>query len=547
MISFERSARIALVRPPALQMKRSLSSYGAILPIGLAYVAAVLRDAGHTLQVIDAPGHGFDREEEVASPIGKLWRSGLSPEEIVSRLDPETEMIGITHMFLHEWPTVRRIAELAKERLPQVQVVLGGENATAFWPWIFKFTDAVDCCVLGEGEITMLEVVRRLRDGQDLDDLEGVAIPSSTPETVRLSSRRTDLSEHPRPAWECFPVNRYMEKSDNFGVHRGRSIPVLATRGCPYQCTFCSSAAMWTTRYVTRDPADVVDEIKSYVERYKVNNVNFCDLTAIIKKQWVMDFCDLLKKEQLDLTWQLPGGTRSEALDEEVLESLYATGCRNITYAPENGSKRMLKLIKKRVKLPRMLHSIRAARRAGIVTRINIIIGHPKERWRDLRRSLKFLFKAAFAGCQDTAVMIFAPYPGSSDFEELLGQGKIEMNDEFFYLALTRSGFSSTTYSRALSTRQLVLVQYLLLLAFYATAYLSRPWRILGVIRSLLTGNETTQLDQLLRTKCRQYFGWGAGPKRDLPLESDEDGVVAESRQRGGGSAEKARQVTRVS
>ncbi|MFH0945836.1 MAG: radical SAM protein [Planctomycetota bacterium] len=547
MISFERPACIALVRPPVLQMKRSLSSYGAILPVGLAYVAAVLRDAGHTLQVIDAPGDGIDRGEVVQSPIGKLWRSGLSPEEIVARLDPGTEILGISHMFLHEWPTVRQIAELAKERLPDLRVVLGGENATAFWHWVFKESDAVDCCVLGEGEATMLEVVSRLRSGEGLDDLEGVATPSSKAGAVQLSRRRLDLSELPRPAWEYFPVDRYMASADSFGVHRGRSIPILATRGCPYQCTFCSSPNMWTTRYVCRDPADVVDEIKSYVERYGVNNVNFCDLTAIVKKSWIIEFCDLLEKERLDLTWQLPTGTRTEALDEDVLRRLYATGCRNITYAPENGSKRMLQLIRKQVLLPRMLDCIRAARRTRIVTRVNIIIGHPKERWRDIRRSLEFLFKAALAGCQDAAVMIFAPYPGSSDFEEMRAQGKLEVTEDYYYLALARSGLSSRTFSPALSTRQLIFTQYLLLLAFYSTAYLTRPWRILGLIRSLLTGHETTQLDQLLRTKYRQWFGGRRDPKRDLPPGPEGPGAVEDVKLRGGGSAEEAREVTRVS
>jgi radical SAM superfamily enzyme YgiQ (UPF0313 family) len=305
---------------------------------------------------------------------------------------------------------------------------------------------------------------------------------------------------------------------------------------------------MWTTKYFTRDPAEVVDEIKCYVDRYAINNVNFCDLTAIVKKQWIIEFCDLLERERLDLTWQLPTGTRTEALDEEVLGRLYATGCRNITYAPESGSKRMLQIIKKKVLLPRMLECVRAARRTGIVTRVNIIIGHPKERWRDTRRSLAFLFRAALAGCQDAAVMIFAPYPGSADFEELRSEGKIEISEDFYYLALARSGLSSRTYSKALGTRQLIFAQYLLLMVFYATAYLSRPWRILGVLRSLFTGRETTQLDQLLRTKYRQWFGKTARHPAAGPDESSRETPAASRSPSGTPPApEQTREVTRIS
>lgn len=508
MVTSTRPLAIALVRPPVLQMKKSLSAYGAILPIGLAYVAAALREAGHRLQVIDAPGEAMDLHRDVESPIGTLSCTGLAPEEIAARLAPDTEVLGITHMFLHEWPTVREIAERAKARIPGLTVVVGGENATAFHAWMFQQSTAVDYAVLGEGEATMLELCERLAAGADTAGIGGLARRpglGAAPEAPRLSERRTELDDLPRPAWDLFPVERYLAHADNHGVNRGRSIPMLATRGCPYQCTFCSSPSMWTTKYVTRTPREVVDEIKSYVARYGVNNVNFCDLTAIIKKEWIVEFCQLLAAEELDLTWQLPTGTRTEALDEEVLRLLHATGCRNITYAPESGSERMLKVIKKKVLLPRMLDCLRAARRAKIVTRVNIIIGHPEEQWADTRLSLKFLVKAALAGCQDAAVMIFAPYPGSADFKGLMDRGAVQMGEDYYFLALARSGLSSKTYNPRMTTKQLLLAQYGLLLAFYATAYLSRPWRFFGVLKSLFTGKESTQLDQLLRTKWQQF------------------------------------------
>jgi radical SAM superfamily enzyme YgiQ (UPF0313 family) len=169
----------------------------------------------------------------------------------------------------------------------------------------------------------------------------------------------------PRPAWDLVPVDAYLDQDDPFGVARGRSMPVMATRGCPYRCSFCSSPQMWTTRYVVREPADVADEIAEHVARHQVENIDFCDLTAITKRQWSLDFCDALEARRLDLTWQLPVGTRAEALDVEVLQRLYDTGCRNVTYAPESGSERMLEVFDKRVSLPHILESVRAAHRSA--------------------------------------------------------------------------------------------------------------------------------------------------------------------------------------
>lgn len=515
-----RSLRVALVRPPILQLKQNLSAYGAILPIGLAYVAAVLRDAGYPLQVIDGPGEGIAQHDEIESPIGMLRRSGLTPEQIVARLDPDVNVIGITHMFLHEWPTVREIAERAKARFPDATIVVGGENATAFWKWMFEQSEAVDYCVLGEGEATMLDLLECLETGDDPSLLVGIAARRKSNQTAQLSERRKTLDEIPRPAWDLFPVENYLSLADNHGVNRGRSMPMLATRGCPYQCTFCSSPSMWTTKYVTRSPQDVADEIKSYIEKYGIKNVNFCDLTAIIKKEWIVEFCQILKRDALGITWQLPTGTRTEALDAEVLGLLHETGCRNITYAPESGSVRMLQVIKKKVLLPRMLDCLRAARKVGIVTRVNIIIGHPQEEWADTRKSLKFLFQAALAGCQDAAVMIFAPYPGSHDFEELMAAGKVTLTPEYYYLALARSGATPRVYNSKMTPKQVVFAQFGMLLAFYATAYISRPWRFFGVLRSLFSGKESTQLDQLLRTKLQQNRGKAKGEAR--PAEKEE-------------------------
>lgn len=521
--------KITLIHPPVLQFYSSLSTFGAVPPIGLAYIAAVLRKAGHDVSVIDATGEATNCFREIESPIGTLHMNGLNPEEIIERIDPRTEVIGITHMFLHEWPTVKEIAEKIKEKLPGAVVVLGGENATAFYDRIFEETKAVDYCVLGEGESTVVDLCERIAQGVPINRLQGLmnrAWADKENDGIEQPSERIrTVNDIPWPAWELFPIEGYLAMADRHGVNRGRSMPILATRGCPFQCTFCSSPQMWTTRYSTREPKAVVDEMKFYVERYRIDNFNFCDLTAIIKKEWIVEFCQLLMKEKLDITWQLPTGTRSEALDEEVLRSIYKTGCRNITYAPESGSERMLDIIKKRVKIPRMLDSLRAAVRAGLVTRINMIIGHPQERRPDIWKCLVFLIKSALAGCQDASVMIFSPYPGSEDTRNLIREGKIVVDGGYYYLALARSGLSAKTYNRIMSTGELVLFQYLLMVVFYSIVYLSRPWRILAMFKSMFTGQEQTNVDTLLHTKIQRSFralsGSNANPKTSSYVTSN--------------------------
>ncbi|NDD30112.1 MAG: radical SAM protein [Proteobacteria bacterium] len=498
------TARVALVRPPTFQILGSLSYFGAVPPIGLAYIAAVLRDAGHEVTVIDAPGEAPTQVERVADVVS-LFQTGLTPRQIVERIPADTDMVGITHMFLHEWPVVRAIAEEARRQRPSAIIVIGGENATAYWRRIFDECGAVDACVVGEGEMTALEICARAASGTSLQGTPGLVLrdqQNATPPTTR--QRITHLDTLPLPAWDLFPMEGYFRAHDAFGVHRGRSIPMLATRGCPFQCTFCSSPTMWTTRYVTRPPRDVVDEIRTYVERYHIENVDFCDLTAIIKRDWILAFCEALRQSGLRITWQLPVGTRSEALDGEVLRALRASGCRNVTYAPESGSERLLRRIKKRVRLDRLMGSLKEAIEAGLVTRVNIIIGHPDETRADVWESAKLLWKAAWMGCHDTAVMIFAPYPGSEDYAILEREGRVGHEPEDDFLALARSGRSSRTFCRHMGCRELLIIQFTLLVMFYGLAYVRRPSRILDLVGTLLTGKEQTQVEQLVRTKITQ-------------------------------------------
>lgn len=499
-------ATVALIRPNTIVLPKSFSWYGPVPPIGLAYIASVLRDAGHDLTVIDSAGEGIDRWVDFDSPVGTLRRCGLPLDEILDRIPDDVQLVGVTHMFVHEWPHIRELVEAVRARFPAATIICGGENATAFWPWMFEDTEAIDACVLGEGELTSLEVADRVALGVPLEPMSGLAIRDhgdGTAEDGGLTTRITTkkLPEVPRPAWDLFPLDQYFRFADNFGVNRGRALPVMATRGCPYRCSFCSSPQMWTTRYVVRDPEDVADEIHDYVRRYGVTNVNFADLTAITKRKWTLQFCDALERRTPGLIWQLPVGTRAEALDREVLQRLHDTGCRNVTYAPEAGGKRMLEVYDKRVNLDKLLDSLREAKKVGLVTKINIIVGHPEERWSDWWKSYWFMMRAARAGANDAAVMMFGPYPGSADFKSLVDDGTLQIDETYHYTALSWSSGAHESYNPRMSARQLRLAQMVMLCTFYGLANLLRPRRVARWIRAWFTGEENTQLDALLRSK----------------------------------------------
>jgi len=516
-------ARVTLLRPPVIVLPGALATHGPTPPIGAAYVAAALRAAGHSVQLVDAPGEAMDRSVTLESPVGTLEQIGLPIEAIVERVDPDVEIVGITTMFLHEWPTVRALAEAVKERFPEAFCVLGGENATAFAPWILEQCPAVDACVLGEGEATMVAIADRLADGKPLHGLSGVAFRDRLAGEVvdgglAVRMERPELmAGAARPAWDLVPLEQYWAHYPFFGVDRGRSINVLGTRGCPYKCTFCSSPQMWTTRYVVREPDDVVDEIVEYVERYGVENVNFVDLTAATNRKWTLGLCDALEARAPGVTWQLPVGTRVEAIDREVLQRIFDTGCRNITFAPESGSERLLAVMDKRVKLDRILQAVREGNEVGLHTMINILIGHPAETRRDLWASTRFLLRCAWQGCSDIAVMMFCPYPGSADFDELVTSGRHVIDDAAYYVGLSRGASSHRSWNERISARQLRWAQLAMIAGFYLASWLRRPRRALAFVRSQVSGSEDTYLEQMVRTKRRKLARRDQADARPAP------------------------------
>lgn len=500
-LSTRRRRRVTLVNPPSVSHPESVQTYTPGPPLGLAYLAAAVRSAGHDVCVVDAPGEAIEQRREFTSPIGPMIRTGLDDHEIVARIDPEADVIGIGNMFIHEWPTIRTLAEAIRERFPTALLVLGGETPTAFWPWILDECPAVDLCVLGEGEGTFTEVLDLLEDLDAARALEGVASrgPDGRPRSGGLRARIRGVDELAVPAWDLFPLTSYWSIGTGLALERGRSIPMLLSRGCPYKCSFCSSPQMWTTRYVTREPELICDEIESYVRAYGVQNVIFNDLTAITKRQWTMRFCDELDARGLRISWQMPAGTRSEALTRPVLERMAATGCALVTYAPESGSKRLLETMDKRADIEWILTSAVDAVDLGISTSISIVLGHPDERGRDVLATLGLIVRAALVGIHDCGVALFSPYPGSRDFEELRASGRLVIDDRYPYVGVvrgTRGGNRQRlprygAYGRAS-------VQFGLMAVFYAVSFLRRPGRIWHIRQALRTGKGDTRIEALL-------------------------------------------------
>ena len=472
-------------------------------PLGIAYLAAALRESGAEVDAIDAVGEAPDQLIE----RGPYLFQGLMVEETVERIDSRTDIVAISCMFTQDWPWSRQLIRAVRERFPDKLIIAGGEHISALPEFSLRESPELDLIVMGEGEETLVDVVRNAWDRDRLSSVPGTACMIDG-EFHRNEPRQRirDVEALPRPAWDLFPMELYLCNRNSHGVYRGRTMPILATRGCPYKCTFCSNPLMYGKLWMARDPDDVLDEIQTYIDRYQAENIDFYDLTMVLKRQWILDFCRRIHERGMQFTWQLPTGTRSEVVDDEVAGALYGAGCRNLAFAPESGSTDTLDRIKKRVNLDKMVAAMKVALKSKMVLRVNLIVGFPHETRRHVLDTIRFGCKLALVGVHDAAYLLFSPYPGTELFEELRQDGLIaDLDDDYFRAILGMKSFSPIdNYCRHLGPRELAFWRVFGMASFFAVSFARRPWRFVRLIHSLIINRGEWALEQRLNAALRR-------------------------------------------
>ncbi len=508
---------VTLIRGPIVATANSFNS-AATPCIALAYLSAFAKKNGHKATIVDAIGEGLETFWPLEDYPGYQCQ-GLTFDEILARIPRDTEVVGISAMFSGEWPVVRDLIGLIRQRLPEATIVAGGEHITALTEYSLRDCPDIDVCVRGEGERTFCDLLDAIRKDEDFTGIDGAAQLDSKGHYIEHGGlpRIREVDSIPWPDWPDGYLDRFWDMGKSYGVATERDMPIMASRGCPYRCTFCSNPSMWTTRYILRDVDELITEIKHYIEHYNITALQFYDLTAITKKRWTVEFCTKLIEQGINVKWSLPSGTRSEALDHETLALLRETGCNYLVYAPESGSEDTLKLINKRIDLKEFTESVMEAKRQKLTLRTNLIIGFPHERRRDMFKTIRYGLYLAMRGVDEVSINIFSPYPGTEIFRELLDNGAVTINDEYF-LALTSLNSDYTdakpmTANAKVGARELAIYRIVFMLTNYVIGYLTRPARVVRTIRNVFRNDSAaTVLEHRLRDVVQRRLRGGSLP-----------------------------------
>lgn len=495
--------KVTLIRPPAY----SIGLMGAqLVPfLGIAYIAAVSRKAGHDVDIIDMCGEDIAHTEIVRD---KFVAYGMPLRALKSRIK-YSDVIGITSTFSQDWVFHRELINYIRGFFPKTVIVAGGEHVTALPEYCLKDCSGLDVCVVGEGEEVFVKLLEVLGRKGDLKVVPSLVYRLSKDGNVLLStpraSRIKDIDKLPLPAWDLMPIENYLSREMNYHIKRGRTLPMLASRGCPHRCTFCSNANMWGSRWIARNPKLVADEMEYYVNFYKSDNFVFSDLTAVVDKKIIIDLCKEIMNRKINITWQLPT-LRTEAVDYEVLKLMRQAGCRDLDFAIESGSNEVLKSVNKTNSPQKMAFLIKQGLALGINFSTNIILGLPKEGFRDFLKSYWLIMKLAVNGLQEINVFPFVPYPGSKLFEEFLSNKKIKLRDDYFFGLSGYTDLSQAiSWSDRFGPKTLNFMRLFLFINFYSLMLISHPKRFLLLIKNSLSGKITTKLEGVLQKVFRNF------------------------------------------
>jgi radical SAM superfamily enzyme YgiQ (UPF0313 family) len=276
-----------------------------------------------------------------------------------------------------------------------------------------------------------------------------------------------------------------------------RFLPFTASRGCAFRCKFCTSPATWGfQRY--REVDDVIDEMRALKRQYGIQGLLFQDLSISTDIRWFEDFVETLASAELGLFWMMPAGIRAQKLDYDILSTAKRSGFVYLQLAPETGSEKVMQWIEKRFSHDSVRDTVVAAKKVGLPTGAFFIVGHPVEDFDDYRDTVRFAMELARLGLDEIGVANFTLLPGSPYFNELRGQGKITLDDDFY--ANLAEGDMGAEYSNSpnFTGQEVKFLRLHLYLAFVAAKLGAQPDWALRSVANVFAGRQETRLQRAL-------------------------------------------------
>ena len=395
--------RVLLVEPPKVPWE--MMGDVAALPLGLAQLAACLEQAEIPVEILDA------------NALGIGW-DGM--EAAIAQACPD--LVGIT-VYTPQVPEVSHAVHTARQASPQAVIVLGGPHVTFTAEETLKTMSEVDVVARGEGDRILVDLVRALDAGHGLEGVPGISFRRDGQIVDTPAPPPLDVTTLPMPAFHLLPMDRY--RWPELG---GTFATVLASRGCPFQCTFCSEWAFWRGGWRPYDPEMVVEQLDVLVNRYGRNNIWFGDDCFNVNRDHMAAICEGILRRGIDLDWYYQGRADLLVKYKDLLPLMRRAGNRMVQIGIEASNDEQRDELNKRMRTETVKEAARLLRQNDIVCQGMMIVGLPSDSPRTFEQKVRLIKRL------DIDFPIFTMYtlfPGTQAYEEAVAKGWIELPADY--------------------------------------------------------------------------------------------------------------------
>jgi len=398
--------KILLVMPRYSYESGIKPNYNYSFPFGLSYIYAVIKKAGYDLET-----YNLNHEE---GHVKDLMEKKLS--------DTKYDVVGIGGMSI-DYLVIEKIINICKSHSSKPLVILGGSIITSSKQLISKNLN-FDIGVIGEGDETILKILKNLKDKKSIENIKGICYKKEK-EIIFTPPREpiSDLDALPFPDYGAFEFDKVLDNLTPGLVSNLRTYPVLGSRGCPFQCTFCYHST--GPIYRVRSVKNIIKEIEFAIGRYKIESFYLSDDLFAVQKDRLYEFCKEIKKlnekYSLDLKWmcQLWVGV----VDKEMIEVLKDAGCNIVGFGFESYNDEVLKSMKKPITHQQINYAIKTCFESKMTFIGNFIFGDLAETKETAKETLNYWKE----NCKGQVKLFFIhPYPGSEIYESCLKRGIIK-------------------------------------------------------------------------------------------------------------------------
>ncbi len=385
-------------------------SYIHWFPIGLAYIASALRDAGHDVEIYNQDAYHWP-EEHLTNYLNK------------NRYD----VIGIGVVAgYYQFRKLVNISQAIDAAENKPFYIIGGHGPSPEPGYFLKKTKA-NAVVLGEGEVTVVNLLNALSSGTDISEVNGIAYLEG--KTVRVTEPQPlikNLNSIAYPAWDLFPIDYYSLLRKPHIHNNERTFPVLSSRGCPFRCNFCYRMDKGIR---LRSEENIIQEIRNLKNRYHISYIIFADELFMVSPGRAKSLSRAFIDANLNINWWCNG--RLNYATSDVLELMKQAGCVHINYGIECMDNKILTIMNKKLSVEQITRGIEATLKVGISPGINIIFGNIGENADTLKKGVDLLLK--YDHCDELrTIRPVTPYPGSPLYYYAIEKGLLKDVEDFY-------------------------------------------------------------------------------------------------------------------